>query len=207
MTLQMTFADALARLAQLPVATVYEAAGKLGDVAPHIRPLIEGVRLAGPAFTLKTMPGDNSSVFAAIDAAPTGSVLVIDGGGTERVTIWGGTSTVAARMKGLAGCVTNAAVRDIDEIRESRFPVYAPCTSVRGVSRSHSGWMNIPISIGDAIVRPGDVMLGDADGLLVVPADRVIEIALAATERRKAEEAKDARLRAGESIKVVMDIK
>ena len=67
--------------------------------------------------------------------------------------------------------------------------------------------MNIPISIGDAIVRPGDVMLGDADGLLVVPAERVIEIALAATERRKAEEAKDARLRAGESIKVVMDLK
>lgn len=207
MTLQMTFEEALARLAQLPVATVYEAAGRLGDVAPHIRPLIEGTRLAGPAFTLKTMPGDNTGVFLAIDAAPPGSVLVIDGGGTERVTIWGGTSTVAAKAKGLAGCVTNAAVRDIDEIRESRFPVYAPCTSVRGVSRAHPGWMNIPISIGDAIVRPGDVILGDGDGLLVVAAERVIELAVSAVERRQAEEAKDARLRAGEPIRTVMGIK
>src|SRR5512144_2582364 len=81
MTPKMTSADALHRLAELPVATVYEAAGKLGDVAPHIRPLVDGVRLAGPAFTLKTMPGDNLAVFAAIDAAPPGSVLVIDGGG------------------------------------------------------------------------------------------------------------------------------
>ena len=207
MTLQMTLADAMDRLARLPVATVYEAAGKLGDVAPHIRSMVDGVKLAGPAFTLKTMPGDNSAVFIAIDAAPPGSVLVIDGGATERVTIWGGTSTVAAQMKGLAGCVTNAAVRDIDEIRNLRFPVYAPCTSVRGVSRSHPGWINIPISIGDAIVRPGDVVLGDADGLLVVPAERVIEIAVSATDRRKGEEAKDARLRAGEPIKAVMNIK
>jgi 4-hydroxy-4-methyl-2-oxoglutarate aldolase len=206
MTSTTAFADALKQLAQLPVATVYEAAGKLGDVAPHIRSLVDGVKLAGPAFTLKTMPGDNLGVFAAIDAAPAGSVLVIDGGGAERVTIWGGTSTVAARAKGLVGCVTNAAVRDIEEIRESRFPVFAPCTSVRGVSRSHPGWLSIPVSIGDAIVRPGDIMLGDGDGLLVVPAERVVEIAAAAMERRKVEQAKDARLRAGEPIKRVMNL-
>ena len=204
--MKMSPFDAVQRLAQLPVATVYEAAGKLGDVAPHIRPMIDGVRLAGPAFTLKTMPGDNLAVFAAIDAAPPGSVLVIDGGGSERVTIWGGTSTVAAKTKGLAGCVTNAAVRDIEEIRAARFPVYAPCTSVRGVSRSHPGWMGIPVCIGDAIVRPGDVVLGDADGLLIVPVERIVDIAMAATERRAAEEANDARLRAGESIRSVLNI-
>lgn len=204
--MKMTPFDAVQRLAELPVATVYEAAGKLGDVAPHIRPLIDGVKLAGPAFTLKTMPGDNLAVFGAIDAAPPGSVLVIDGGASERVTIWGGTSTVAAKVKGIAGCVTNAAVRDIDEIRTERFPVYAPCTAVRGVSRSHPGWLGIPVSIGDAIVRPGDVVLGDGDGLLIVPADRVVEIAIAAIQRRADEEAKDARLRAGESIRSVLNI-
>jgi 4-hydroxy-4-methyl-2-oxoglutarate aldolase len=193
-------------LKSLPVATVYEAAGKLGDVAPHIRPMIEGVRLAGPAFTLKTMPGDNKAVFAAIDAAPRGSVLVIDGGGTERVTIWGGTSTVAAQAKGLAGCVTNAAVRDLEEIREARFPVYAPCAAVRGTAKTHPGWMNIPISIGDAIIRPGDIVLGDADGLLIVPAERAEEIAAAALEKRKTEESREARLRAGESIKSVLGL-
>jgi len=202
----MTPVEAVQRLAQLPVATVYEAAGKVGDVAPHIRSLVDGVRLAGPAFTLKTMPGDNLAVFGAIDAAPPGSVLVIDGGASDRVTIWGGTSTVAAKAKGLIGCVTNAAVRDIDEIRALRFPVYAPCTSVRGVARAHQGWMGIPVCIGDAIVRPGDLMLGDGDGLLVVAADRVVEIAIAAIERRAREEVNDARLRAGESIRSVLNI-
>ena len=152
-------------------------------------------------------PHHHQATFRAIDAAPPGSVLVIDGGGTERVTIWGGTSTVAAMAKGLAGCVTNAAIRDIDEIRASRFPVFAPGTAVRGTAKTHPGWMNIPLAIGDAIVRPGDIILGDGDGLLVVAAERAIEITLAAIERRKAEEAKEARLRAGEPIKVVMGFK
>jgi 4-hydroxy-4-methyl-2-oxoglutarate aldolase len=193
-------------LKSLPVATVYEAAGKLGDVAPSIKPMIQGLRLAGPAFTLKTMPGDNRAVFHAIEQAPGGSVLVIDGGGTDRVTIWGGTSTVAAQAKGLAGCVTNAAVRDLDEIREARFPVYAPGAAVRGTAKSHPGWMNIPVSIGDAIVRPGDIVLGDSDGLLIVPAEHAEEIAAKALEKRKIEESREARLRAGESIKSVLGL-
>jgi 4-hydroxy-4-methyl-2-oxoglutarate aldolase len=193
-------------LKSLPVATVYEAAGKLGDVAPSIKPMIQGLRLAGPAFTLKTMPGDNKAVFHAIEQAPRGSVLVIDGGGTDRVTIWGGTSTVAAQAKGLAGCVTNAAVRDLDEIREARFPVYAPGAAVRGTAKSHPGWMNIPVSIGDAIVRPGDIVLGDSDGLLIVPAEHAEEIAAKALEKRKVEESREARLRAGESIKSVLGL-
>ena len=199
-------AELIATLKSLPVATVYEAAGKLGDVSPAIRPMIEGARLAGPAFTLKTMPGDNKAVFHAIDQAPEGSVLVIDGGGTDRVTIWGGTSTVAAQAKGLAGVVTNAAVRDLDEIREARFPVYAPGVAVRGTAKSHPGWMNIPVSIGDAIVRPGDIVLGDSDGLLIVPAEHAAEIAAKALETRKTEESREARLRAGESIKAVLGL-
>lgn len=201
-----TLSDLIRTLQSLPVATVYEAAGKLGDVAPSIRPMIEGARLAGPAFTLKTMPGDNKAVFHAIDQAPPGSVIVIDGGGTDRVTIWGGTSTVAAQAKGLAGCVTNAAVRDLDEIRGARFPVYAPGTAVRGTAKSHPGWMNIPVSIGDAIVRPGDIVLGDADGLLIVPAEHAAEIAQRALEKRKTEESREARLRAGEPIKSVLGL-
>jgi 4-hydroxy-4-methyl-2-oxoglutarate aldolase len=201
-----TLPEIVATLKSLPVATVYEAAGKLGDLAPSIRPMIDGVRLAGPAFTLKTMPGDNKSVFHAIDQAPPGSVLVIDGGGSDRVTIWGGTSTVAAQAKGLAGVVTNAAVRDLDEIREARFPVYAPGTAVRGTAKSHPGWMNVPIAIGDAIVRPGDIMLGDADGVLVVPIEQAAEIAAKAIAKRKDEESREARLRAGESIKAVLGL-
>lgn len=187
-------------LKSLPVATVYEAAGKLGDVSPVIRPMVDGIRMAGPAFTVKTMPGDNLVVFRAIDEAPPGSVIVIDGGGTERVTIWGGSSTLAAHGKGLAGCVTNAAVRDLDEIRELRFPVFAAGAAVRGTSKSHPGWIGLTISIGDAVVRPGDIILGDADGLLVVPAERAEEIASKALAKRRDEEAKETRIRNGEAL-------
>jgi 4-hydroxy-4-methyl-2-oxoglutarate aldolase len=191
-------------LRTLPCATVYEAAGQLGDVAPSIRALVDGVRLVGPAFTLKTKPGDNLAVFHAIDACPAGSVLVIDGGGSDRVTIWGGTSTIAAKAKGIAGCVTNAAVRDIDEIREQRFPVYAPATSVRGTAKSHTGWMNVTLAIGDAVIRPGDLVLGDGDGLVILPAEKAEEITAAAVERRKLELAREDRLRKGESMKKVL---
>ena len=103
--------------------------------------------------------------------------------------------------------MTNAAVRDIAEIRESRFPVYAPGTSVRGTSKAHAGWMNQTIAIGDAVVRPGDFLFGDDDGLIVVPAERMIEVAIAAIEQRSTELSKEARLRAGESIREVMGFK
>jgi 4-hydroxy-4-methyl-2-oxoglutarate aldolase len=190
-------------LKNLPVATVYEAAGKLGDVSPVIRPMIDDIRMAGPAFTVKTMPSDNLVVFRAIDEAPPGSVIVIDGGGSGRNTIWGGSSTLAAHMKGLAGCVTNAAVRDLEEIRELRFPVYAQGAGVRGTSKSHPGWIGLTVAIGDAVVRPGDIMLGDADGLLVVPAEHAEEIANKALDRRREEEAKQARIRNGEPLKQI----
>lgn len=187
-------------LSGLPVATVYEAAGKLGDVSPVIRSMVEGVRMAGPAFTVKTMPGDNLVVFRAIAEAPKGSVIVIDGGGSERSTIWGGSSTLAAYARGLAGCVTNAAVRDLAEIRELRFPVFAPCAAVRGTSKGHPGWIGLTIAMGDAVVRPGDIILGDEDGLLVVPAEKAAEIAAKALEKRRDEETRDARIRSGESL-------
>ncbi len=196
--------DTLARLARLPAATVYEAAGKLGDMSPDIRPVAPGLRLAGPAFTLKTMPGDNLGVFKAIAAAPPGAVLVIDGGGTERVTIWGGTSTVAAQARGLAGCVTNAAVRDLDEIAESRFPVFAPGVSVRGTAKSHPGWLDVPVSVGGVVVHPGDIVVADADGVVVVQAARAVSVADAAEAKRRDEQSREDRLRRGEDLAAVM---
>src|SRR4051812_50081278 len=102
--------------------------------------MVDGVRLAGPAFTLKTMPGDNKAVFHAIDQAPRGSVLVIDGGGTDRVTIWGGTSTVAAQAKGPAGVVTNAAGRDPHENPAGPFSGSAPGAAGRGPAERPPGW-------------------------------------------------------------------
>lgn len=195
--------DIISLLADFPTATIYECAGKWGDVAPTIRPIVDGLRVAGRAFTVKAMPGDNLVVFRAIDEAPAGSVLVIDAGATERATIWGGTSTAACVAKKIAGCVTNAAVRDVAQIRSLRFPVYAAGINVRGTVKSHPGWTQVPISIGEVPVRPGDIVIGDEDGVVIVASERADEIAAKATKKRAAERDREDRLMRGEPVRSV----
>jgi len=204
MSSEVSAPDVVAILAGIPTATIYESAGKWGDVAPSIRPVVDGVRLAGRAFTVKAMPGDNLVIFRAIEEAPAGSVLVIDAGATDRATIWGGTSTVGCVAKKIAGCVTNAAVRDVAQIRKLRFPIYAAGINVRGTVKSHPGWTQVPISIGEVPVKPGDIIIGDEDGLVVVASERAQEIAEKALEKRRVEEAREERILRGEPIRAVL---
>jgi 4-hydroxy-4-methyl-2-oxoglutarate aldolase len=191
-------------LGKLPTATIYEAAGKLGEVAARIRPIVDGLRLWGRAFTVKAMPGDNLVVFRAIDEAPAGSVLVIDAGDTVDATIWGGTSTCACIAKKINGCVTNAAVRDVAQIRKLNFPVFAAGINVRGTVKSHPGWTQIPISFGAVPVKPGDIVIGDEDGLVIVAAEHAEEVLKKSLEKQKNDEAREARLLGGEPIKSVL---
>jgi len=196
--------DVVDILAGISTATIYEAAGKLGDVEPNIRPIVAGVPVAGRAFTVKAMPGDNLVIFRAIEEAPAGSVLVIDGGATDRATIWGGTSTIACVAKKIAGCVTNAAVRDVAQIRALRFPVYAAGINVRGTVKVHPGWTQIPIAFGGTTVNPGDIVIGDEDGLVIVAAERAREIATKALNKQATDREREERLARGESIKSVL---
>ena len=115
------------QLAKLPAATVYEASGKRGDMSPEIRQMVPGTRLAGPAFTVRCLPGDFAAVLRAIDKAKRGDVLVIDGGGSDRVTAIGGTSSLACRTRGLAGVAPRRAIAP-----SSSGP---RCTSVRAMPR------------------------------------------------------------------------
>jgi 4-hydroxy-4-methyl-2-oxoglutarate aldolase len=193
-------------LKALPAAGLYEAAGKRGDMAPHIRALAGGKRVAGFAFTLRTLPGDNLGVFHAINQAQPGDVLVIDAGGTDRVTIWGGTSAIAAQAKGIAGCVTNASIRDVAEIEALGFPVFAAGTSVRGATKNHAGWMNVPVCVGDVTVNPGDFIVGDEDGVVVIAAADIETVINRAAELEGRHLLRDSRLRAGESIASVMEL-
>jgi 4-hydroxy-4-methyl-2-oxoglutarate aldolase len=191
-------------LAGIPTATIYEAAGKLGDVEPNIRPVVEGVPVAGRAFTVKAMPGDNLVIFRAIEEAPAGSVLVIDAGATDRATIWGGTSTIACVAKKIAGCVTNAAVRDVAQIRALRFPVYAAGINVRGTVKVHPGWTQIPIAFGGTTVNPGDIVVGDEDGLVIIAAERAHDIAAKALKKQATDREREERLARGETIRSVL---
>jgi 4-hydroxy-4-methyl-2-oxoglutarate aldolase len=187
-------------LVKLAAATVYEASGKRGDMSPAIRQLVPGTRLAGPAFTVRCLPGDFAAVLRAIDHAKRGDVLVIDAGGSERVTALGGTSSRAAKTKGIAGAVVNAACRDLDEIRAMKFPVYALGVSVRGTLRNHPGWLQVPVSVGGTVVAPGDFVVGDADGVVVVEKARIGEVAKKARAQRSLEEQRDRQVGSGAKL-------
>ncbi|MFZ9508088.1 MAG: RraA family protein [Burkholderiaceae bacterium] len=202
-----THPPVLRTLAEFPAATVYEALGKCGGMSPDVRPMIPRSRLCGPAFTVRTLGCESAAVLHAIEQAPQGSVLVIDTGGRGTSAIWGGSSTLAAVTRGLKGLVTNGLIRDLDEIEDLKFPVYAAGTTVSGTLKSHPGWIGEAVVVGGVMVHPGDIILGDSDGVVVVPAALVTQAVDAASAQRTKELARDARLRAGEPITVVLGLR
>ena len=175
-------------------------------MAPNIRPIVPDVPFTGIAYTVRTFPGDTTAVIRALDDAPTGSVLVIDAGGTDRATVWGGTSSLVCSLRGLAGCVTNGCVRDIDDLLETRIAVYAAGIAPRGTLKNHEGWRGIPVSVGGVTVSPGDYVIGDRDGVVVVPASDGAAMCERAQEQRQTEEARDARVRDGESLASIIGL-
>ena len=193
-------------LGRYPTATLYEAAGKRGDMAPDIRPIVPGVSFSGIAYTVRTFPSDTTGVIRALDDAPAGSVLVIDAGGTERAAVWGGTSSLVCRLRGLVGCVTNGCVRDVDDLAAAGIAVYAAGVAPRGTLKNHEGWRGIPVSVGGIAVSPGDYLVGDSDGVVVIPAADGAPVCDRARVQREAEASRDARLRDGESLASVLGL-
>ncbi len=193
-------------LGRYPTATLYEAAGKRGDMAPDIRPIVPGVSFSGIAYTVRTFPSDTTGVIRALDDAPAGSVLVIDAGGTERAAVWGGTSSLVCRLRGLVGCVTNGCVRDVDDLAAAGIAVYAAGVAPRGTLKNHEGWRGIPVSVGGVAVSPGDYLVGDSDGVVVIPAADGAPVCDRARVQREAEASRDARLRDGESLASVLGL-
>ena len=180
----MTPSEIAETLVRYPTATIYEAAGKRGDLSPDIRPIVPGLRFAGIAYTIRTFPSDTTAVIRALDAAPSGSALVIDAGGTDRAAVWGGTASLVSRRRGLVACVTNGCVRDVDDLHSSGIPVYAAGIAPRGTVKNHEGWRGIAVSVGGVTVAPGDFVIGDRDGVVVVPAAEGEAICERAREQR-----------------------
>jgi len=202
----MTPREIAETLGQYPTATIYEAAGKSGDMAPDIRPIVPGVPLAGIAYTVRTFPSDTTAVIRALDDAPEGSVLVIDAGGTDRAAVWGGTSSLVCSMRGLVGCVTNGCVRDIDDLLKVGISVYAAGIAPRGTLKNHEGWRDLTVAVGGVTVSPGDYVIGDSDGVVVVPAADGAAMCARAQEQRDKEEARDARVRNGETLASIIGL-
>jgi 4-hydroxy-4-methyl-2-oxoglutarate aldolase len=197
----------LRQLMSIPAATICEANDGIGAVSPAIRSVGPRMRVAGPAFTVKLFPGDNLAAIHANGLAKPGDVLVIDAGRTdEAMVVWGASSTLAAKMRGIAGVVTNGAVRDLDEIIQIGLPVFAAGVCLRGNAKNHPGWLNVPVTIGDVVIEPGDIVVGDSDGVVVVQKNRVSEVLRKALVQRQKEEERDRRIRSGEPIQAAMGV-
>ena len=191
--------------ARLPTATLHEAGGKIGALPSAIRPVAPGVCFAGSAVTVHSPGGDNLWLHRALDVAQPGDVMVVFASGAYEHGYWGEIMTTMAKVRGLAGLVIDGGVRDGALLGEIGFPVFARGLCIRGTGKDFgaTGWINHPVTMGDVVVHPGDLVVGDFDGVVAIPQARADEV-IAAAHRREAEEAAILRrLEAGEGTLAV----
>lgn len=184
-------------LLRLGSATVYEASGAEGSLDPAIGPVWQGARLCGAALPVECSPGDNLAIHVALEHVEPGAVLVVDAH-AHLAGYWGEVLTVAAQARQVAGLVIDGGVRDSDALGSRRFPVFARGRSIRRTVKHEPGRAGVPLVVGGALVRPGDVVLADADGVVVIRAERLDEVLEASRRRIAKEDEIMARLRAGE---------
>jgi 4-hydroxy-4-methyl-2-oxoglutarate aldolase len=187
-----------AELAQLGSATVFEASGREGLIDLDLHQVIPGSRAAGPARTVRCAQDDILMVHAAMDRLEPGDVLVLTMPEPKPVALLGELLATQAKGRGAAAVLIDAAVRDTEELRDLGVPVWARWIRVQGADRAEVGEIDLPVEIGGAAISPGDAVVLDADGAVVVAKDRLEEVAQASRERAEDEDAKRARFEAGE---------
>jgi 4-hydroxy-4-methyl-2-oxoglutarate aldolase len=190
--------DAIRSLTELGVATVHEAQGRTGLMRPYLRPIYTGARVGGSAITIASQPGDNLMIHAALEHCRAGDVLVVTTTSESTDGMFGELLAVSARAQGVVGLIIDAGVRDVGDITAMGFPVWAKAISAQGTVKATAGWVNVPVVCAGAIVRPGDVIVGDMDGIVVVPRQAAAEIARLGSERVAKEQKSRERLRNGE---------
>jgi len=198
-------AEMIEQFRGLPVANVSDVMSRLSGGGPNLRPMHGGGVLAGPALTVRTRPGDNLMIHKAIDLALPGDIIVVDAGGDLTNAMIGELMLAHATQRGVGGFVIHGAIRDIAIIRAQHVPVYAAGITHRGPYKDGPGEINYPIAIEGMVITPGDLMLGDDDGVLCVPFEQTQTVLAAARAKQAAEEKQMAATLTGTSDRSYID--
>ena len=185
-------AEDVEALAGFGVATVSEAMGRTGLLGPSIRPVQQGVRVAGTAVTVLGWPGDNLMIHAAVEQCGAGDILVVTTTSPCTDGLFGELFATALQQRGVRGVVLNTGIRDTQELRDMGFAAWSRAVSSQGTVKATGGSVNVPIAIDGQVVRPGDVIVADDDGVVVVPREKARETA----QQSEARETKEAATRA-----------
>ncbi|WP_442853704.1 RraA family protein [Arthrobacter sp. ZBG10] len=185
----LSTAELVQRLAAIPAANISDAQERIG-VASALSPSWPGARLAGPAYTVWTRPGDNLYIHKALEEVQPGDVIVVNGGGDQSRALIGDMIGIRARNQGVAGFVIDGAVRDADALAECGLPVFARSVTPAGPYKFGPGRLQIPVAIDGVVVAPGDLVIADADGVVVVRRDDAEQVLAQAEAIEAREEAK-----------------
>jgi 4-hydroxy-4-methyl-2-oxoglutarate aldolase len=207
--LQTNEREILEKLRHFPSSTIHEAAGKIGNLPAEIKPISQKMKICGFATTVLATPSDNLWIHRAIYEAKPGDILVVDVGLAYEHGYWGEIMTAAAMKQGLQGLVINGCVRDLDRLIELNFPIFSRGICIRGTDKNKriQGAINSPARLGNSIVFPGDLILGDSDGVVVIPRNEIAEVLESATQREEKEAQVISDIHGGNSTLDIYDLR
>ncbi|MBO4365162.1 MAG: 4-carboxy-4-hydroxy-2-oxoadipate aldolase/oxaloacetate decarboxylase [Eggerthellaceae bacterium] len=192
--------ELLERFRGVSVATVHEAMGRRGALDYRIKPVASSMGMCGRAITVAAHPADNIMLIRAVSLAQAGDVVVMNAGSIEHAGSFGEVLACECKARGMGGFVTSGSVRDSAALARLGFPVFSAGVSIRGTAKATLGQVNAPLAMGDVVVNPGDIVLGDNDGVVVVPLAEAEDVLAASKERERKEAAVMEHLRNGESL-------